>query len=363
MSSPLGSAFWLAWRELTARTAGFLTSLLLVALAVGLCTGNELVSRAREVALNAEIDRIGPPIRIAPAGISQTSLGRLEFGSRYLDPELRTRVSRRHSDSLRAVETRLVLSTRVDGHETPTVGIENAPFGRDEVALGATTAERLRKGPGDQVELLKQRLTVAAVIPTTGTTEDLAVWVAREKLQALANLPEPANELRLYLLPGVDSRKLGHLLRSEHPDLTVVVQDRGAVAEEQAPAALGKHRFVVYVVTAVIVALALLIGAFLNARERTPEVATLIAIGATKTTVFCVLMLRAVVVSVLGTITGALVAITATLLNLPPGTPIGVFLADSLALFLFALAATLALSVVAAGPVLVAAGKGWNGYE
>lgn len=344
------TASWLALRELFSRKARLFTSVALVAVAVALCVTTELLSRAREVALAAEIDQIGPAIQLIPLDVSQTDLTQLDLRGKLLEPRLKADVQARFSHWIRTLEGRLVVSENVDGIRMPVIGIETRTIDENGVELGAVAATRLEKQVGDTIRLREVQLRVAAILPTAGTAEDLALVISRERLKLVTRSSGDLNELRMFLLPGRDAKVLGGLLRDRYAGTRVVINDRGKVADQESADTLRKHRFVLYAITSTIVAVSLLIGAFLNARERTNEMSTLIAIGGTRMTVFHTLTLRALIVSFLGGVCGYVLGVSVALAQ---GIGGAFLLLGSWDLLIFATLATATLGILAAGPMLL----------
>jgi hypothetical protein len=121
--------------------------------------------------------------------------------------------------------------------------------------------------------------------------EDLAVFLPLAAARALAR-DEGVNELRIFLRAGVSPRDAGAKLSRAVVDAAVVRSDRGDVADRDTHASLARHRAVAYVVMAGVAALCLLIAAHLDATERRVELATLVAIGASRSTILGGLLVR-----------------------------------------------------------------------
>lgn len=298
-------AAWLVWRDLSTRRRGVAVAASVVAVTVAFCVSVELVSRSREVAVAARIDEIGAPIRIVPEGVTAGALSRLQIGSRLLPEGLAEQV-RRAVPGLRALEARLVLEAPVGGRNAPLVGtsLGYSPPGRNlrpgEVALGSVLAARVGEALGAEIPVGRARWRVAAVLPSTASMDDLAAFVPLVALQELAGLPDAANELRLYLRPGASVRIAEMALRGLPVAMSIVRSDRGEVADRDAQESLLRHRRTVYVVTAAVVALCLLIGAHLDASERRTEMATLVAVGSGKATVLAAVLIRSAMVGLMG---------------------------------------------------------------
>ncbi len=305
---------WLAWRELVSRRFALVTAVAMVCTAVAFCTAIELVSRAREEAVATQIDHIGPALRLIPAGRTASDLARFELGADFFSLRDVERVRTGLSSRARGIERRLLLKLPLDGRAVPAIGVDPGrvitPFDalrrlRDgEIVLGNELAHRLKKKANDGISIKGSRFRVAAVLPETASAEDTALFLPLRTLQNLSDLPEAANEIRVFPAAGSGVDSAVAYLESEHPKVKVINTYRGETAEHDMGHSLYQHRRVLYLITASIVAMCIFIWSYLNVAERRLEVATVMAIGGTWMTVLCTIVLRAVVVSFMGALAG-----------------------------------------------------------
>lgn len=305
------ASLWLAWGELWARTRHFAGSIALVAAAVALFSATELVSRAREAAVASQIDYLGPSLRLVPAGVTSTELARFELSDMAIPEHTVSQLRSELSPWIHASEGRLLLNEPVDTVRSPIIGM--APDGGigslasvrtlspGDVLLGADLARRLDRKVGERVRFLGRRWRVHGVLPPLGSSEDLAVVMQLPTLQEASGVGRSVNEIRLHAKPGAQMVEVTALLRSTHPELSVLSgADRGGVAERQTSATLRRHRKVVYWLTALAVGIGLTIAAHLNAAERRGEMAMLVAMGGTAISVLVTLVARAAIIGLAG---------------------------------------------------------------
>ena len=266
----------------------------------------ELVARAREEAVAKQIDAIGPALSVVTTGTTASALARLDLGSAVLPPRVTEAVMAALGSDLRAIEERLVLAKRVAGVPTPVIGLDwtsvsPAAGSRDVAALGSELARRT--GKLRSIDVDERPFEVAAVMPSTGSAQDLAVLLPLETAQGLVGA-SAVNELRVYLRAGVEPREAERRLAAVLRDAKAIRTDRGGVADRDTQASLVKHRSVAYAVMGIVAALCLVIAAHLDASERRIELATLAAIGASRATLLGVLMSRSALVAVAGASVG-----------------------------------------------------------
>lgn len=310
-----GPALWLTLRELGARRRRAALAALVVAAAAAAATAMELVARAREDVVAVQIDAMGPALTLAAPGVTAGALARRELGEAVLssgvEPAARAALGR----DLRALERRLVLRREVAGVEALVIGVDPGvlPGGAaapGSVAIGSELARRLGQAP--TVEVAGRRLRAWGVLPSTASADDLAVVMPLQEVHALTGV-QGANELRIFLRPGVSPRDAEERLSRAGLGAAVVRTDRGEVADADVQGSLARHRAVAYVVIAAVAGLCLLIATHLDAAERRVELATLVAIGASRSTVLAALVSRSALVAgaggVLGVAGGAALAL------------------------------------------------------
>jgi hypothetical protein len=344
-------AFWLALRELAARRSRVALAVAVVATIAAAVTATELVARAREEAIGAQIDAMGPALTIVPRGTSAGALARYDLAG-SLPPASEERVRAVLGRDLRSIERRLVLRREVAGVERPVVGAESLVIasadGTPAVAIGSELARLL--GEPSSVALGGRAYRVDRVLPSAGGIEDLAVFLPLDVARALGQVAG-VNELRLFLRAGISPRDAAARLSAGAIDASVIRADRGDVADGDAHASLARHRGVAYLVMASVAALCLLIAAHLDAAERRLELATLVAIGASRSTILGGLLVRSGVVAgagaALGTLAGALLAA-----HQDPGAQLGV---GAWALAGTVVGAGVCVGLLAAGPTALAA--------
>ncbi len=290
MTSP---ALWLAVRELVTRRRRVALAGLVIAAIAATVTATELVARAREEAVAAQIDAMGPALTVVPRGTSAGALARYELGEGALPASVEEAVRGALGSDLRSIERRLVVHREVAGARVPVVGVEAGvvPAAAQEpgsVALGSELARRL--GDASNVVVDGRELQVKGVMPSTASAEDVALFMPLAAARALA-AAEGVNELRLSLRAGVSPRDAEARLARATIGAAVIRSDRGDVADREAQESLSRHRGVAYAVMGAVAALCLLIAAHLDAAERRVELATLVAIGASRWTVLGALLL------------------------------------------------------------------------
>ena len=315
----LRASTWLASHDLRARWPRVLLAASVVAVLSGVAVTMELLARAREEAVSARVDAMGPPLSVAPLGTTAEALGRLDLGGRSLPPDTEHAVESVLGSSLRRVEARLVLAVHVAGRNVPFVGLRAVEAGGASPPGLVAGSEVGRWLPaGARVALGGDAFQVTHVAPEAGSIEDASLTVPLEVAQRLAG-GAGVNELRVYLRAGVDVEEVGRRLRAAIPGAAVVLHDRGSVAGGEVQGSLATHRGAAYAMFAVVALLCLLIAAQLDAFERRVELATLSALGTPASAVVAVLVIRSVAAGALGATAGTVMAMAVAALQDPVG--------------------------------------------
>lgn len=347
----MSPALWLAVREVAVRRRRAAVAAAVVAALAAATTAIELVSRAREEAVAAQLDAIGPALTVLAPGTTAGALARYDLGERLLPEGVVDEVRSTLGADLRALEARLVVRRDVGGAPATVVGVDGRE-GRSATTggalLGSELARRLRHP--STVSLGGRELRVRGALASTGGAEDLAVILPLETVRELAGAAG-VNELRVFLRAGSSSRDAEARLVARGLDAVVVRSDRGEVADGGAQAALARHRGIAYAIVSVVAALSLAIASHLDTAERRNEIATLVAIGASRRTVLAALLSRSALVALVGALAGALAG-TALAAAQDPGVAAASW--RSWPFVVPMLGASLAIGLVTAAPTALA---------
>jgi hypothetical protein len=345
----VSAATFLAIRELRRKWGRAALAALVVAGAVALSAGLELMGRARERAVEVELDRAGPALRVLPPEVTVAQATALRFGGAVLPPD----AARRAHDAgvragIRAVEQRAVLRDAESGRTVVVTTRERGvhELARGQAVLGSGLAERSGLVPGDAIRILGRALMVASVAPSMADASDFAVHVH----PADAGDPAPS-ELRVYLEPGVRAADAERVLGQVLHDARVVRAERSAVADGELQGAISSHRLALQIVTAAVALLALAIATHLDVSERRKELALLAAIGASEAGLVALVVLRAITCAVAGAVAGVGAAV-ALVVSRPEFASSSVPSVAAAALLL-----TAALAAAAAAPIAIGAAR------
>lgn len=308
------ATLWFALREILGRRVGSCLAVGMIALTVAFVAGLELLSRAREAAVSAQIDRIGPALRLIPHGKTARDLARFDLQDAPFTMEDVRRLQNELRPSVVAIEGRLLLKVPFGDRLISVVGIVPdavvSPFAElraldaGNIVVGAEAAVELGISQGSQLGVQRGSYSVAGILPATADAEDSAIFMRAEHLQAMFGLPGALNELRVFPTPGADIDKLAASLTAGHPGMSVLNMHRGETAEHSIHATLRESRGVLYAITGLIIAASVLIWSYINSSERKVEMATVAALGASAWTMLSMVLVRGVLLGLGGALVG-----------------------------------------------------------
>jgi hypothetical protein len=357
------SALWLAVQEVIGRRLGSVMAAGMIALTIAFIAGLELLARAREAAVSAEIDWIGPALRLIPHGKTARDLARFDLVSAPFKTEDVQRLRSELKPRVANIEGRLLLKVPLGNRLIPVVGIVPdavvSPFAElraldaDSIVIGAEAAADLGVSKGAELRLQGRSYTVGGILPQTANPEDSAIFMHVKRLQAMFGLSGALNELRVFPAPGADIDDLSVRLAARHPEMSVLDTHRGETAEHSINATLRENRNVLYLITGLIIAASVLIWSYINSNERKVEMATVAAVGATAWTVLSMVVARGALLGFAGALVGFAAGIVIALAQ-DFGSAIRVL--PSLDLGLAVIGFATVLSAVGAAPVAAVVG-------
>lgn len=343
------AAAWIALREIAGRVGAFLLSTAVVAAAAIFAFATDALARSGEVSVAAQLDRISAPIEVLPEGVSAAQLARGDLGTAVLAPETVASITRALGASLSKLEPRLVLTGILGDVTALVIGVPGGAeqfsgLGGDKVALGSLLAQRTRLRIGEHASLLGDQVRVGALLPSTGSIEDLAAFAPLDRVQGLTKGAGHVNHLKVFLRPGAAATEAQAQLQRLGAPVNIIRRDRGDAVERDAPRSLELWRAAAFTASGLACATWLAFATRLNLSERRGELATLMAIGARPGQIVAALALRSAATAALGASMG--IAVGAVVL-----WHLGATAAIAGAVAAGVIAATVVLSVAVAVPI------------
>lgn len=307
------SSLWLSWRELTGRKSAFLLNAALVGLAVGLCVAVELAARSREQAAQGQMYNIAPSIIMYPRGVTRGQIADSNT-MHAIEERIVLEIEDRYGTWVHRASGRLVLKRKIRNNDFRIIGFDSrkmiSPFKTLQTLAENESAAGFAMGPayhikqGDVMAIGRSDYTVREILPSTGTSEDAALFMTLKSAQSVAGMPGRINEISIYLRTGVSADSLIRILKKDYPGLDIIASKTGEIAGGGMETTLARHRTILYGMVGFITILLLFAGAVLNVRERRIEIATMYAVGASNINVLAAVACRSLIVGMIGSAAG-----------------------------------------------------------
>lgn len=182
------------------------------------------------------------------------------------------------------------------------------------------------RAPGETIEVLGRRLTIARILPEKGSKEDITIAMHLADAQALVGLDRPPRINQIMALgcncAGSDLPNIRRQIETILPDTRVTefrtialarAEQRAEVARSRAEVETALQTLAAVVTPAVVLAAAVWVGllALANVRERRTEIGVLRAVGKSSAAITALFLGKAAVVGLSGAVVGAALGVAA----------------------------------------------------
>jgi putative ABC transport system permease protein len=174
----------------------------------------------------------------------------------------------------------------------------------DEVLVGADVAAALSLKEGDTINLLGSGFTVIATLPQTGTIDDSRIFAHLHKVQDLAAKGPVLNAIEVV---GCCNEIFGGLVEKINkllPEAKVVTITQVVDTQIRTNRMMSRLSLLFLVIIVLVGVASIANYMFANVFERRREIGTLMALGATPSTVLRMFLLKALVLGLAGGVVG-----------------------------------------------------------
>ncbi|MFV1957883.1 MAG: ABC transporter permease [Planctomycetota bacterium] len=344
------NTFKLMWRELQHRKSQLISGLLAITLGIAVIVAIQSVTDVSERAVAINLDNLGSNVLVLPQAatvddyyaadidaptmpedyverILTTSLP----GVDNLSPKLTRRVK---GGNERIVLTGILPSKEIaskpmwqtaglvgddlqrtcdpnsqanasQGYEDPRLQRKAVKdLGESECLVGSSAAERLGVAEDGTLDVEGKTLTVVRVLPETGTVDDDRVFAHLHTVQSMLGIPAQVSAIEIMGCCNAISDGLLTKLRNILPDTRITTVSQIVSTQIETNQLMRKVSWTFLVIVLVVGGVS--IGNYLwgNVNERRKEIGILRMIGASKGTIYALLLGKAVLLGVLGGILG-----------------------------------------------------------
>ena len=297
------------------------------------------IATAGQARIYAQLEKYGANLNVIPAisnvdmTLGDLSLGALTVGENYIpeaklpeireitDGEIRNALGIKDDSYIATIAPKLYVNTKVKGTSLLAVGVEPKEERaiktwwkikegeyleeRNQVLLGAQTAQLLGLNIGDQISLNESDTTVVGILEETGSSDDYQIFVPIQTLQAAFN--------KEGVISSVDIRALCNacpveiIADSINQNITGV---RALAVKQVAETEMGMMEKMNNFMLA-LAGITLVIGAFgvintmmTSVHERIKDIGIMRAVGASRRQIIKAFIYEAVIIGIVGGIIG-----------------------------------------------------------
>jgi putative ABC transport system permease protein len=340
----------LVWRELFERKNQLVTGFLAVLLGITVIVAIKNITSFSEKAVARQLDTLGANVLILPKSVSLQDYYTSDLHSEEFPEEYVTRLVMSDIQGLDNLSPKLSVPVEVQGRRFTLTGILpknefqakaswagagifSRPIGcgvvtdatgsgdeppketlvrkrvietleTDEVLVGADVAAALSLKEGDTINLLGSGFTVIATLPQTGTIDDSRIFAHLHKVQDLAAKGPVLNAIEVV---GCCNEIFGGLVEKINkllPEAKVVTITQVVDTQIRTNRMMSRLSLLFLVIIVLVGVASIANYMFANVFERRREIGTLMALGATPSTVLRMFLLKALVLGLAGGVVG-----------------------------------------------------------
>ncbi|OGO32380.1 MAG: hypothetical protein A2Z29_02180 [Chloroflexi bacterium RBG_16_56_11] len=298
------------------------------------------IARAGETRIQDQLEKYGPNLIIMPAisnldmRLGDLSLGTLSVGDNYIpeqylpeirriaDTEIKKALNITDTGNIATVAPKLYTSTRVNGISVMLVGVEPQEeivikawwrirsgdyLERDDQALiGDTAAQVLQLKVGDSIKLNdRENVTVAGILESSGSADDYQIFVPLSTLQAAFNKEGLVSSVDVRALcTGCPVEVIADAVNNSLPGIRAVAVKQVAATEMGMLERVNSFMLALAGVTLAVGLFAVINTMIASVNERIKDIGIMRALGASRNQIVKIFAYEAVIIGILGGISG-----------------------------------------------------------
>lgn len=361
----------LVWRELSARRGQLLTGLIAVLLGVAAVIAIHTVSVYSERAVERELAALGANILILPKAVGTQNYYTADLHAKVIPEDYVGRIAISGLQGVQNMSPKLSLPADIPGATFTLTGIlpksefqakaawgglaifskrpgcvaVNLPeavmeegkarglararviqdLAADEALLGADVSQTLGIAAGDQIPVRGRTFRVIGVLPATGTIDDGRIFAHLHTVQDMAGTGAVINAIEVVGCCNTGATSLVDELNALLPEAKVVTIGQVVATQVSTNQLMRKLTWTFLAIIVVVGGVGIANAMYANVTERRREIATLMALGATRSQVSRIFLLKALVLGVMGGIGGYLVGTVAAVVAGPQVASMAVY--------------------------------------
>ena len=347
-----------AWKEICHRRSSLVSGLVAITLGIAVIVGIRTVTKASEHAVAVKLDSLGANVLVLPQGATvddyhTADIDAPTFPEEYVERMVSSallgveNISPKLTRRVKIADTRVVLTGilpdnevaskptwQIDGNITPEhncagdLGANADPrlkrqvvetLCEDECLVGTDAAARLNVQAGGTLEVEGTKLTVSKILPATGTVDDDRVFMHLHVMQELLGIGPQVSAIEVMGCCSAISDGLLSKLRNVLPDTRVTGIAQIVSTQIETNRMMDRISWGVLLLVLLIGGLSIGNTMWANVNRRRREIGVLRMLGASRSRIIGMLMLKAVVLGVAGGFFGYVLG-TVFVVGMGPGT-------------------------------------------
>jgi len=340
----------LVWRELFERKSQMLTSFLAIFLGITTVVAIKNISFYSEKAVARELDSLGANVLVLPKSATLQDYYSADMHDDVIPEEYVLRLAMSDVQGVDNLSPKLCVPVNLQGKDFALTGIlpksefqakaawggagifsrpigcgaisslGDTPQAEDkktlvrkrvietlephETLVGADVASSLGVKQGDSLTLLGEPFAVVAVLPQTGTVDDSRIFAHLHTVQRLAGKDEVVNCIEIVGCCKEISAGLVDKVNRLLPDAKVVTVTQVVATQQKINGMMARLSLIFLAIIVVVGGAGIANYMYANVFERRREIGTLMALGAESSLVLRIFLLKALLLGVVGGISG-----------------------------------------------------------
>lgn len=342
----------LVFRELVQRKNKLMTSGLAIILGIAVIVTINNIATYSEKAVAKELDALGANVLILPLEANLVDYYSADLQSGELPEEYVTLLTTSNLEGLDNLSPKLSMPVQVNSRQVTLTGIlpknefqskacwqgagifsrpkscgnVNDIFGltnqtpketlvrkrvietleSNEVLVGSDAAQKLNLQEGDEVDILGTLFKISAILPQTGTIDDSRIFAHLHTVQDLTGKEAVVNAIEVVGCCEQISKGLVAKINNLIPDAKVVTISQIVDTQVRTNQLMKSLSTLFLVIMIAIGGASIANDMYNNVYERKKEIGTLVALGASSSTVLKIFLLKAFVLGLIGGVGGYL---------------------------------------------------------
>lgn len=348
------------WKELWLRKPQLISALLAITLGIAVIVGIQSVSVVSEKAVKVKLDNLGANIMVLPQAASvddyySADIDAPTFPEEYVDrltnsmlpgvDNLSPKLTRR----IKVNEVPVILTGILPANELAskpiwqTAGLvgeglsaacdpnatANANYGyvdeklqrkavdslaANEVLVGSIIAQRLNLSESKSLLMEGQSFTIARILPETGTIDDNRVYAHLHVVQNLLGIKGQVSAIEVMGCCSAISDGLLGKMRNILPDTRITTINQIVNTQIETNKLMAKISMIFLVIIVLVGAITIGNYMWANVEERRREIGVLITVGARKSIIYRLFLVKSLVLGIAGGVMGYLLGTLAALI-------------------------------------------------